>query len=29
MKMKLADLKFTRASDAFDNLDVEPNEETA
>ncbi|WP_339792512.1 HU family DNA-binding protein [uncultured Imperialibacter sp.] len=29
MKMKLAELKFTRASDAFDNLDVEPNEEAA
>jgi predicted histone-like DNA-binding protein len=29
MKMKLAELKFTRASDAFDNLDVEPDEEAA
>ncbi|CAD5299629.1 MULTISPECIES: HU family DNA-binding protein [unclassified Imperialibacter] len=29
MKRELAQLKFTRASDAFDNLDVEPNEEAA
>jgi predicted histone-like DNA-binding protein len=29
MKMKLAELRYTRASDAFDNLDVEPNEEAA
>jgi predicted histone-like DNA-binding protein len=29
MKRQLAQLKFTRSSDAFDNLDVEPDEEAA